>query len=138
MVAGVFMEMTFFAVRVFLTVKPRDYRLPATTFLWMYPAYGSLVFIFEPIHNAIVHWPWWWRGTLYVAGCFAVEYALGWGIKRIIGKIPWDYSYARTHIHGLIRLDYTPVWLLFGFVLERLHTAFLAAAPVLQSALLRG
>ncbi len=138
MVSGVFSEMTFYAFRVFLTVKPRDYHLPAKTFLWMYPVYGSLVFIFEPIHNAIRLWPWWGRGVAYVIGCFVVEYVAGWIIKRITGKIPWDYSYSRLHLHGLIRWDYTPVWLAFGFILERLHDAFIATGPVLLRALVGG
>ena len=34
---------------------------------------------------------------------------------------PWDYSHARRHLHGLIRLDYLPLWAGAGLALEPVH-----------------
>jgi len=54
-------------------------------------------------------------------GCFAVEYASGWAIKRATGTVPWDYASTRWNVHALIRLDYAPVWFVFGLLLERVQ-----------------
>lgn len=48
---------------------------------------------------------------------------VGWGLRRATGRCPWDHSYARWNVDGLIRLDYFPVWVVLGFLLERLHDA---------------
>lgn len=98
-----------------------DPRLAGRTYLWMFPIYGGGGLLFERAHAAIAAWPWVARGAVYAAGCFAVEYASGWVIRALTGKIPWDYSYARWHVHGLIRLDYAPVWFVFGLLLERVE-----------------
>jgi uncharacterized membrane protein len=109
--------------------RPVDWRLPGTTTLWMFPIYGSAAFLFEPLHDAL-------RGTngllrfpVYVLGLWAVEYAASWGIERSVGRPPWDYRHARWHLHGRIRWDYAPLWLLFVIVLEWTHDWLVKAAP---------
>ena len=42
---------------------------------------------------------------------------------RTLGRAPWDYSYARRHVDGLVRPDFLPLWALYGLALERLHDA---------------
>lgn len=101
--------------------KAIDWRLAGTSYLWMFPIYGGGGLLFEQAHALIAAWPWAARGAVYMVGCFAVEYATGWVIKLITGKIPWDYSYSRWHVHGLIRLDYVPVWFAFGLLLEQVE-----------------
>ena len=46
-----------------------------------------------------------------------------WLFRLILGQAPWDYSYAKRHVHGLIRPDYFPIWAAAGIALERVHDA---------------
>jgi len=98
-----------------------DLRLTGRTYLWMFPIYGAGGFAFESAHAAVAAWPLLARGAVYTAGCFAIEYVSGLLLKRLTGRIPWDYSYARWHLHGLIRFDYVPVWFTFGLLLEQVE-----------------
>ena len=41
---------------------------------------------------------------------------------------PWS-------IHGLIRLDYTPAWLVMGLAAERLHDFLVELTPAVQAPL---
>ena len=105
-------------------------RLQGHTYLWMFPIYGAGGLAFERAYAAIAAWPWIARGVVYAAGAFAVEAATGFLLRRLTGRCPWDYSYARASaLGGLIRLDYTPVWFAFGFALERVHALIVALHP---------
>lgn len=97
---------------------PVDRRLAGRTYLWMFPVYGLGGLAFEHVHGLLAAWPWVLRGAVYMVGCFAIEAASGLAIKAATGKIPWDYSYARWQVGGVIRLDYVPVWFGFGLFLE--------------------
>lgn len=110
-------------------------RLAGRTYLWMLFIYGGGALVFEPAHEAVRHLPLVARGAVYAAGCFAVEYVAGFLLKRATGACPWDYSYARTSVHGYIRLDYTPAWFVFGLFLERVHDVLIAVEPSLRVAL---
>ena len=111
--------------------KKIDWRLEGRTYLWMLPIYGGGGLLFEQAHRAVASWPWIVRGLVYMLGCFVIEYVAGWIIKKLTGKIPWDYSYARWHVHGLIRLDYIPVWFAFGLILERVEAIVRLVAPLI-------
>jgi uncharacterized membrane protein len=54
-------------------------------------------------------------------GFFAVEYLFGRLLRNVVGEAPWDYSRARFNLHGLVRLDYLPLWAGAGLALEPLH-----------------
>lgn len=108
-----------------------DPRLTGHSYLWVLPIYGGGGVLFEVVHGLVHSAPWLLRGTVYMLGCFGVEYATGWLIQRATGQIPWDYSAQRWHVRGLIRLDYAPVWFAFGLLLERVERFVRAAAPVL-------
>jgi uncharacterized membrane protein len=97
-----------------------DVRLTAKTYLWMFPIYGLAIF-FEPLVDVIQDWSLWSRGAFWMLICFAVEYSTGWIIRRITGTVPWDYSRAKFNVHGLIRLDYAPVWFSVGLIFEKVH-----------------
>jgi len=109
--------------------RARDWRLKGQSYLWSFPLYGLIVFLFEPLHNAARPLPWVARGLIYVAGIWTVEYAAGWTLKRAFGCCPWDYTVYRHHLHGLISWDYFPLWFVFGFVLEYLHDRLVALTP---------
>lgn len=98
-------------------------RLVGHTYLWMFPLYGLGGLLFEPLHEALRASPWALRGAAWMLGIFVVEYAAGWLLCRLTGRCPWDYSYSRYHVDGLIRVDYAPVWFSFGLLLERVHDA---------------
>jgi hypothetical protein len=97
-------------------------RLEGHTYLWMLPIYGSAALFFEPAHDFLrEHW-WPIRALSYMIGCFSVEALSGLLLKWSVGRCPWDYSYSRwSALAGTIRLDYAPVWLAFGMILERVH-----------------
>lgn len=97
-----------------------DARLTAQTYLWMFPIYGLAVFL-EPVHDRIAGWPWLVRGLLWMTCFFGIEYLAGWVIRLAVGQSPWNYFQAPWHLHGLIRLDYAPVWFMAGFAFERFH-----------------
>lgn len=97
-----------------------DPRLTAKTYLWMFPIYGLAV-LFEPVHDLIRPWPMLARGIIWTLVFFALEYLTGWLLRVFVGVSPWDYSGAAFQLHGLIRLDYTPVWFLLGLLFEKLH-----------------
>ncbi len=87
----------------------------------MFPIYALLQPLFEPIHNGLRNRPLPVRAAAYGVGFLAVEYASGATLRRMRGRAPWDYRYARRHVHGLIRPDYFFVWAAAGIALEPLH-----------------
>lgn len=109
------------AVEARLAGRAIDRRLVGTTYLWMFPIYAGGGLAFEVVHGLLVGMPWIARGLIYMLGCFAVEYAAGWCIRRVTGSVPWDYSQRTWQVHGLIRLDYAPAWFVFGLLLERVE-----------------
>lgn len=114
----------------------RGWRLAGTTYLWMFPIYGLLAPLYEPLHDAIRAWPWPLRALLYGLGFLAVEYAAGWLLRRLTGACPWDYTgRCRRHLHGLIRLDYGPLWALLGLALEPVHDLLVRLTPAIEAAL---
>ena len=112
-----------------------DWRLTGHTYLWMFPIYGLLAPIGEPVHNALRDYPWILRGTIYLLAIWAVEFVTGWLIKVLTGKCPWDYSHLRGNFHGIVALEYAPVWFLFGLAFERVHDALVKLTPAIQMAL---
>ena len=119
-------EIVWTAIGSTLTRAQTGWRLAGTTYLWMFPIYGSLAFLYEPAHDALRTTPWPLRALAYAAAFLAVEYAAGWMIRRLTGMCPWDYAgRARWQLHGLIRLDYAPAWAALVLALEPLHDALL-------------
>ena len=83
--------------------------------------YGLAQPLFEPLHDRLRRRPMVVRGTVYGLGILGVEYASGRVLRRLLGSAPWDYGCARFAVDRLIRLDYFPLWIVFGLALERLH-----------------
>ena len=117
--------------RVAMT-RPERLRLQGRTYLWMLPIYGLGGLVFEAAYAHIGSWHVLLRCLTYALGAFAIEGAAGLLLKALTGRCPWDYSYNRTHVAGVIRLDYTPVWAIFGLALERVHVVLAAIAPVIR------
>jgi uncharacterized membrane protein len=119
--------------------RTRDVRLAGTTYLWMFPIYGSIAFLYEPLHDAIRSWPLPARALVWSIGFTAVEYASGWAIERATGRCPWDYvaAGARFAINPYVRWDYFLVWAAAGLLLEPVHDFLVRITPAIESALAR-
>lgn len=88
---------------------------------WMFPIYALVLPLYEPLHDRMRALPRPVRAAVYGAGFLAVEYASGAAIRELTGEAPWDYTYAKRHVNGLIRPDYFFFWALAGLLLEPLH-----------------
>ena len=93
------------------------------------PVYGLAQPLFEPVHDRLRHRPIALRGAAYGVGILGVEYASGRLLRQLVGVAPWDYGRGRFAVHGLVRLDYLPLWAAFGLGLERLHDLLVAPCP---------
>jgi Putative ABC-transporter type IV len=87
----------------------------------MLSIYALIQPLFERAHNQVRDRPALLRAAVYGVGFMAVEYAAGQSLRILRGRAPWDYSYARRHIDGLVRLDYFFLWAAAGLALEGLH-----------------
>lgn len=117
--------------------RPIDWRLPAHTTWWMFPIYGLVAPLYEPVHNRLraARQPWFTRGLVYMLGIMTIEVLTGWLIERLTGAIPWDYrAKTRWQWRGLTRADYAPLWFLVGLGLEPLHDALVRLTPTLHAA----
>ncbi len=103
--------------------------LKGHTSLWMFPIYGLLAPLFEPVHNLIRPLHFLVRGIIYVFGFWFVEFISGWLLRRTLGACPWDYSSAKYNLGGLIRFDYAPLWFSFGLFIEYMHDKLVFITP---------
>ncbi len=119
-------EIAFTGIKHLIRSRFRNWSLFGKSYIWMLPIYGLAAFLFEPVHNALRSCAWPFRGVVYTAGFFAVEFVTGWILKLLTGSCPWDYTNkTRYHVKGFIRWDYAPIWFGFCFVLEQLHDLLL-------------
>ncbi|HEX6701936.1 MAG TPA: hypothetical protein VF101_14510 [Gaiellaceae bacterium] len=96
---------------------------PRRSSLWNAPVYALAQPLFEPLHDRLRGRSVAARGLVYGGGILAVEYTAGRVFRRTLGRAPWDYSYARYHVDGLVRPDFLPLWAIYGLALERVHDA---------------
>lgn len=113
--------------------QPVDWTLSGHTQWWTFPLYGQIATLYEPLHNRIRHFPLPVRGLVYATGFITVEFAAGELIKKLTGKVPWDYTNkTRWQFRGATRIDYAVLWFIFGLVLEPIHDYLVAVTPTLQ------
>lgn len=106
---GLLLENFFTGSHSVIILKNRD--AICRTSLWMVPIYGL-----GGDMLAFLRWlfPWMILFVPTATGCiFAAEYATGWLLRKAGIKV-WDYSHAKYGIHGLIRLDYLPFWMMMA------------------------
>ncbi len=77
--------------------------------------------LFEPLHDRLRNKALPARAAAYGTGFLAVEYASGRFFRATRSEAPWDYTYAKVHVDGLIRPDYFFLWALAGLGFEHLH-----------------
>ena len=105
-------------------------KLQGYTYVWMILIYGSASFLIPWFYRLIKRFPLLVRMLLYTAGIFLIEYISGFLLEITTGQCPWEYTNS-LNISGYIRLDYTPFWMFFGWVLESVHR-FLSEKIVLK------
>ena len=112
--------------------RAHNWLLMGETSLWAFPMYGSIAFLFEPLHDALRGQFILVRAFVYLIGFWVVEYVGGWLVWKITTCKPWDYSRSPGgSLNGLIRWDFVLVWPLVGLALERLHDALVALTPAI-------
>lgn len=110
----------------------RNKRAVGYTFLWMIPCYAMIVVI-EPLSTALHAWPLWLRGFIYLPLMWLGEFGTGWIIRSISGLCPWNYSYTRFSVKGLIRWDFAPIWYFFTiFVDAQVVPRLIALTPAIR------
>ncbi|MFT5859110.1 MAG: hypothetical protein ACI865_001207 [Flavobacteriaceae bacterium] len=104
---------------VFLSLIKREkinWSLPTTIYAWMIPIYGSAFILFRIFYEAAANLGRPIQILIVTVSIFIIEYLSGFLLKKLTGKCPWEYSKG-MHIHGFIRLDYAPFWMLFSYLL---------------------
>jgi uncharacterized membrane protein len=117
------------------SLPKRDWRLTGTSYLWMFPIYGLLAPLYEPVHDLIRDVPLLGRAVIWSLGFTLIELAAGWLIARLSGRCPWDYSEKRFAINAYIRWDFFPVWAIIGLALEPIHDLLVRLTPAIEAAL---
>lgn len=112
-----------------------DWRLTGTSYLWMFPIYGLIGPLYEPVHDLIRLTPLWGRAVIWSLGFTLIELTTGWLIARLTGQCPWDYSEKRFAINAYIRWDFFPVWAIIGLLLEPIHDFLVRLTPAIEMAL---
>ncbi|MBY0517821.1 MAG: hypothetical protein K2P81_13000 [Bacteriovoracaceae bacterium] len=93
--------------------------LKGQSYVWMFPIYCLAGLGFPILMEWMKKIPWWGRIFIEGLGILVVEYIAGFILRETTGRCPWEYQ-TGLHIHGLIRLDYYPFWVLFSLGVERI------------------
>jgi len=119
--AGWILEVLFTGTKAAFS---RDKALAARTYLWMHPIYGAAGLTLEGLHRKLEGRSRLTRALASLGVIYATEYAAGAALRRVLGDCPWRYQEG-MHLHGLVRLDYAPLWfgaaLGFEWIRDALH-----------------
>lgn len=114
-IAGWCIEITFTALD---SLRQRNMELMGHTSIWMFPIYGSAVFL-KPLMKLMHSKPLIVRGISYAAMILAGEYIAGSFLTK--NKVcPWNYTRSKWHVKKIVRLDYFPYWAVAGLLFEYL------------------
>lgn len=119
---GFFTEVVFTAVWFFFDTKyDHGWKLHGCTSLWSFPIYGISIYILERISLFIKPYlilP--FRILVYIAWTYLWEFSTGL-LLRQLNACPWNYEdYTTYHVHGLITLDYAPMWVIAVVLCEKI------------------
>jgi uncharacterized membrane protein len=117
-VLGIFGEVIFTALAGLL--KTRRWRLNGESYIWMFPIYGLIAFLFDPLNQQIAGLSWIARGLIYMLAIYVVEYVTGSLLTKLTGGHIWQYT-GRFNLHGQIQLAHAPVWFVVGLVVEKYY-----------------
>lgn len=119
------------AVEIFFTAFTKNFAayrrgekinwgLEGHSYIWMFPIYGLVAFLAPVVIDPLQGLPFIVRWFLYAVVILIVEYITGYIIRSFTGRCPWHYD-SGWQVHNLIRLDYTPAWMLFSAIVEYLY-----------------
>lgn len=124
-VVGITLEV--FWTSIINSIKNKDRKLTGKTYLWMFPIYALVPFIYifgirymQDINIFI-------KAIIYMFAFYLLEFTSGYIIKKIMGVSPWNYrgydikiigKEYKANYKGLICLEYAPVWYLYGIMGE--------------------
>jgi len=80
-ILGIFGEVVYTSLKAL--VREKSWRLQGKSYLWMFPIYGLIALLFDPVHRFMSAWPWPLRGLGYMLVIYAVEYFSGEILKRV-------------------------------------------------------
>lgn len=110
-----------------------NWRLLGTSYIWMFPIYGLAGIAFPLLYRKLLaKWPAVARWAFYGVAILAVEFVMGWLLDVTTGRCPWEYQ-TGWHIMGYIRLDYYPLWVGFGVMIERIYILLANKMGLLES-----
>lgn len=101
-----------------------DLSLKGVSYIWMLPIYGLASILFPIGFGLVKAWPRLLRYFIYAVAILIVEFITGFILEKTTGRCPWEYQ-TGWHVAGYIRLDYMPLWMLFGATLEEFHKLIL-------------
>lgn len=116
---GLLIEVWFTGIHSFFFRKDRS--ATAKTYLPMLVVYGVTAVVLEAVSGAIA-WPFYLKAFIYVPIIYGSEALSGWVIKRVIGRIPWDYGISQWTPMGLINFKYAPYWLMLSLAFDPITT----------------
>jgi uncharacterized membrane protein len=115
-ILGVFGEVVYTSLKSL--IREKSFRLQGKSYLWMFPIYGLIALLFDPVHRLMRGWAWPLRGLGYMIVIYAVEYAAGALLQAVTGDHVWHYK-GRYSLNGHIQLAHAPVWFAVGLIVER-------------------
>ncbi len=98
-------------------------RRPKPPSPWMVAIYGLAALAFPPLRAPLRRARGPVRAAAYAAVLVGAEYLVGRALRAAFGSAPWTYAGKRWSVGGVTRLDYLPLWGLYGLALERLDDA---------------
>jgi hypothetical protein len=104
------------ACELAFTAASRRPKLPSA---WMLPIYGLAALAFPPLRDAVRERSIVERASAYAIAMIFAEYAIGRSLRASFAAAPWRYD-SGFAVDGVTRLDYLPLWALYGLALERL------------------
>ena len=122
---GITMEVFWTSILNYIRTKKS--KLTGKTYLWMFPIYAVVPFLYIFIIAQFGKINIFIRGIIYVIGFYSLEFGSGYLIRKMVGVSPWNYRYHsikisgkkyRTNLKGLICLEHAPVWYIYGIIGE--------------------
>lgn len=97
-----------------------DWRLVGTSYVWMFPIYGLAGIIFPAGYLLVKKEHFFIRMNIYGVAIIILEFITGALLDFVTGRCPWEYK-TGWHVKGYIRIDYFPLWALFGYMNELIY-----------------
>lgn len=120
-VSGVALEVFFTSL---LNLKrKKDVSLMGSSSLWMFFIYGLVYIIVLIVTTYFYHFHIILRGLIYMVLILSLEFSSGSILKKF-RAIPWDYYDRKYHFRGIVCLEFSLLWFLYGIIAEAVYLFF--------------